>query len=229
MRQQAAGANPVEVHLRADGGRSGPERECVGQRRERLHEVGSPRRAVRLHVLPEVALGALGAVDGLGGGGAQHRALRDRVLDEVLDLEEHAGVALVDGDPDGAPDLAAAGQQPRNDALLDERVGIDDGEVEGHVVGVAQHVEHAVHVGPGDLEVRDHVVEVTHSHHQPLAPHTEVRGAGQLDVLLNLDVAEHQLGHRLGERLRSRDGQLKADLARWLVVDTTHDIPPLWE
>lgn len=226
VRQQAARPGVVVVHLRADRRSRRPERQGVGHRGERRHEVGAPRTAVVLDVLPEVALGALRALDHRIGGLAQRPGLGDRHLDPVLDLEEDALVAGRLSDEDGVADLERVGQDPGGDAPFDELTGVDRTDVERLVLRIPDHVDDAADVRLRDLELRDGHLEVRERLDQLLATDTEVRGRRQLDELLDGAVAEHQLGLRLGERSSRRHRQRDADLTGGLVVDTPHGAPP---
>lgn len=221
--EQARRPDPLEVDLGADRGRGGPEGHQVGQGGVRRHEVLTPGVAVRLDVRPEVALLALRPVDHLGRQVSELDALRDRLVDEVADLEEDAAVALGLDDLLGIVDRGCVRQEAGADEVADEEVDVDGTEVEGVVLRVGHGVDDAVHVGPDHLQVEDGGTEVHARLVEPGTTHPEVRLTRELDEPLDGHVAEHQLRHGLGQRLSGGDGVNQADLVRGLVVDSSQE------
>lgn len=191
--QQAARVGTDQMHLCADGGRRRPESDEIGHGGQRSHEVGAPSVSVGLDVLPEVSLGTLRSIDQTVGGVSQGDHLRNREIDAILDGEEDSLISLISRDSDSLMDLLAVGQQTSLDAAIDERRSIDGADVEGHVGTVPQHVDDAVDVRTGDLELGDAEVEVLAGFDQSLLLDAEVGSTVELDELLDAHVTEHQL------------------------------------
>ena len=221
--EQAWCSDPLEVDLGADRGRGGPEGHQVRQGGVRRHEVLAPGVAVRLHVGPEVALRTLGAVDHLGRQVSEPDTLRDRLVDEVADHEEYAAVALRHDDALGVVDDGRVRQEADDDEVVDEGVDVDDAEVERVVLRVRHGVDDAVHVGPDHLQVEDGGREVSARLVEPGTTHTEVGLTREPDEPLDRHVADHQLGHGLGQRLSGGNGVNQADLVRGLVIDSSQE------
>lgn len=208
----------------ADRSRGCPEANQIDQGGVDRHEILPPGGAVGLDHGPEVSLGALWPVNHGRGRVAKLVRLSDRDLDEIVDGEEDAAVATALDDRDCIARGGAVAKQSCADATLDERVDIDDADVEGVVLRVADRVSETADVGANDLQLCDYCAEVARCLDQPGTPDTEVRAARQLDQPFDADVSEHQLSHTLCESFCCGYGQRQTDVASGLVVDPSQGI-----
>jgi hypothetical protein len=222
VHEQARCLDALEVNFGADRRRRRPEADQVGHGSESPHEVLTPAVPVGFDVGPEVALTTLGPFDHGGGRVAERLHLGDGLFDPVTDLEEHPLVASRRSGLDGSLHGIGIGQEPGADAVGDERVRVHGTEIERLVVRVGDHVDHPVDVRASDAQAVDRAAEVADSGLQVHPSDTEVGRAGQLDQLLDLDVAEHQLGHALGQGLRCRNRERETHLVGGLMIDTSH-------
>lgn len=221
--EQARRLDAHQVDLRADRRSGLPEGHQVLQGGVDRHEVLTPRVAVGLDVGPEVALPALRTIDHVDRLLRETGGLLERVLDEVVDREEHAGVALRLDHLQGVTGGSGTLEQPCSDAALDEVVDVTDrAEVEGVVVRAPDGVDELANVRTHDLELGADPTEVAGRLDQPLTTDTEVGRTGKLHETLDRHVAEHELGNSSGERLCRGHRESQADLARRLVVDASH-------